>query len=333
MAASTFLVTLGTIFWLLLPVFALIGLGFASGKARYLEEPAARQLTQFGIKVAMPMLLFRAGAQMKAIDWSLLQLPIVLITTAAIVWSTATLATWLVLRRPAADAPSIAIASCFGNGVMLGIPLLVTVLGPDVATPLAILIANETIVLWIIGTLHIGIVGVASKNGQRSMLAGLGAMILDLGRNTIVMSMLAGILWRLTGLTIPEPIDRIMALIAQAAIPVTLFALGLSLAEYRLGGQVPTLLTIGTLKLVAYPVIAYALAAHALELDGRLVALAVIFASMPVGANAFMFAAKFERAVNSVSAALAITTAIALMTVTIVIALLGALGHVPLPKG
>ena len=51
-----------------------------------------------------------------------------------------------------------------------------------------------------------------------------------------------------------------------------------------------------------------------------------VFTSMPVGANAFVFAARYERAVGSVSAAVAISTLLAVLTVTAMLAVLQALG-------
>jgi predicted permease len=47
---------------------------------------------------------------------------------------------------------------------------------------------------------------------------------------------------------------------------------------------------------------------------------------MPVGANAFLFASRYERAVASVSAAVAISTAISVFTVTAMLAFLKSSG-------
>mgnify|MGYP001484362579 CR=1 FL=1 len=55
-------------------------------------------------------------------------------------------------------------------------------------------------------------------------------------------------------------------------------------------------------------------------------AIAILFASMPVGANAFMFAAKYDRVVGSVSAAIGITTALSIVSVFAVLYAITLLG-------
>jgi predicted permease len=51
-----------------------------------------------------------------------------------------------------------------------------------------------------------------------------------------------------------------------------------------------------------------------------------IFTSMPVGANAFIFASRYDRAVGSASAAVAVSVLLSVLTVTAMLALLQAMG-------
>ena len=48
------------VFSLVAPIFGLIGLGLLTAKIQWLDASAGRILAQFGYKVAMPALLFRA---------------------------------------------------------------------------------------------------------------------------------------------------------------------------------------------------------------------------------------------------------------------------------
>lgn len=316
------------VFSLVAPIFGLIGLGLFTAKVRWLDAAAARTLSEFGYKVAMPALLFRTMSAADMPASSPLDLVASYFLAISTTWLLATLATRIILRRPAEDAPSIAMGSCFGNGVMLGIPLLLGAFGNAAATPIAFLVTLETIYLWILGTLHME---VASRGVRAISFGAVGAILKDVARNPIVASVIAGIAWAATGLTLPPLVDRLLALLAQSAVPISLFALGMSLAAYGIAGQARTLSLILILKMAIYPAMAFALARYVFELPPVWTAALLVFTSMPVGANAFVFAARYDRAIGSVSAAVAVSTAIAVASVTAILAVLQMIGLAATP--
>jgi predicted permease len=316
------------VFSLVAPIFGLIGLGLFTAKIRWLDAAAARILAEFGYKVAMPALLFRTMSAADMPASSPLDLIASYFLAISTTWLIATGATRVILGRPAEDAPSIAIGSCFGNGVMLGIPLLLGAFGNAAATPIAFLVTLETIYLWVLGTLHMEI---ASRGLRAISFGAIAGILKDVARNPIVASVIAGIAWAATGLATPPLADRLLALLAQSAVPISLFALGMSLAAYGIAGQVRTLSLILILKMAIYPAMAFALARYVFELPPVWTAALLVFTSMPVGANAFVFAARYDRAVGSVSAAVAVSTAIAVVSVTIVLAVLQMMGLAATP--
>jgi malonate transporter and related proteins len=306
---------------LIAPVFGLIGLGFLAARLRWLDPSATRALSEFGYRVAVPALLFRVMSSTSMPQVSPLRLLGAYFAAITTIWVLATLATLVLLRRPAADAPAIAMGSCFGNGVMLGIPLILGALGNDAATPIALLVTVETAYLWILATLHMEIAG----RGLGSIsFAAIGGILRDVARNPIVGSVALGVAWAASGLTIPAIPDKLLALLAQSAIPIALFALGMSLSAYSIKGEIATMTLICALKLAFYPALALTFALWVFELPLLWASALFLFTSMPVGANAFVFAALYDRAVGSVSAAIAVSTVIAVISVTIVLAILRA---------
>jgi hypothetical protein len=312
------------IFLLIAPIFALIGLGFAAAKTRFLSDGAVRGLVEFGFKVAVPALLVRAMATIGDVPASPLLLFGAYGGAILVTWGLATLASLLLLRRPAVDAPSIAMGTCFGNGLMLGLPLVLEALGPDGATPVAFLVSIETAFLWTLATLHYE---VAARGAGAISIAGLGGILASVVRNPIVLAILVGLALRAAGMAIPVEIDKVLALLAQAAIPVSLFGLGMALAAYRIAGQWSSIALLCVLKMLVYPAIAFGLAVVVFRLPPVWAAALALFASMPVGNNAFLFASKTQKAVGSVSAAVAISTPLSVLSVTAVIAALRAAGY------
>jgi predicted permease len=300
------------------PVFALIGFGFLAAKWSFLPEGAGAALSQFAFKIAMPALLFRAmldSGAMAASPWRLL---FAYFAATALVWIVASLIAAFVLRRPSEDHAALAMGSAFGNTVMLGVPIAVTAFGPEATAPMALLIAVETPLLWIIATLHME----AARRGRAMSVSALGGVLRDLAGNTIVLSLLLGLAGRALGLTLPAVPDRILALLGQAAVPTALFALGMAMAGFRLAGEGRALTLMAGLKLALFPAIAYVSAAHIFALPPLWTAIVVLMSAMPIGANAFLFAARYDRSASTVSAAIAVSTLIAVVTVSALLIML-----------
>jgi hypothetical protein len=310
---------------LIVPVFGLIGLGFLAATSGYLEGQAARALAAFGYRVAMPALLFRAMAKVGETPVSPFRLAASYVAGIAVVWLVASLLSSLVLRRPAKDAPAMAMGACFSNGVMLGFPLILLALGPEAATPMAFLATCETVLLWIIGTLHMSAVGGHTREGGSS-LGALAGVLADVARNPLIIAIAAGLAFRAAGLVMPDTPARLIDMLAGAAIPVSLFALGMSLAAYPVRGEGASVALLVLLKLALYPALALWLAVEVFALPRVWAGALAIYVAMPVGANAFIFAARYERAVGAVSAAVAVSTLLSVASVAALLALLKAKG-------
>lgn len=294
---------------IVLPVFGIMFAGWLTERWRYLPEDSARVIALFSFNVAMPAFLFRAMQEIGEIPEAPWKFAIAFFGGAAIVWVVAALVSSYALHRSPADGAAISMASCFGNTVMLGVPLALSAFGPDAAAPLGILVSLDALLLWLAATVHIE--WVTRRERTAPLLPAIAGVVADILRNPIVMSVVIGTIWRVMGLRVPDLIDRFLALLGQAAVPAGLFAMGMSLATYRIAGQLPALVAIVAMKLVLMPVVIYTLAGPVFGLPPVWVAVATLVAAMPVGANAFLFAAKYDRAVGSVSAAIAVSTVVA----------------------
>ena len=121
----------------------------------------------------------------------------------------------------------------------------------------------------------------------------------------------------------PQALESSVALLAQAGVPCAQVALGASLTRFAIKGQLPTLSAILVLKLLAFPAVVYVMAVMVFHLPRPAAEVALILASMPAGANAFLFAERTQRVVNSTSGAVALGTLLGAITSTLVIGNLG----------
>jgi malonate transporter and related proteins len=302
------------------PVFALMALGYLAARLKYLPESAGGALSQFAFKVAIPVMLFRAmltAPPLAGSPWRMLAAYLVMIS---VLWVAATLVAAYALHKPADDHAAFAMSSTFGNTVMLGIPISVMAFGQEATTLLAILIAVEATLLWIVATLHMEI----ARRGRAMSLGALGGVVRDLAANPIILSLVFGLAGRVAGLSLPEMPDRMLQLLGQAGVPTALFALGMVLSTFKLGGEKVTLVAIGMLKLFAMPLAAYVLAQHVFALPPLFVAVLVMHCAMPVGANPFLFATRYDRSPATISASIVASTLVAVVTVSGLLVALGA---------
>ncbi len=217
-------------------------------------------------------------------------------------------------------------ASTFSNSVMLGIPLCLSHFGPAAAPILAVVVATDTALLWLAAILHLA---VAETDRTRSVGGALADLARRLMSNPVIIGCATGLFWQFTGLSLPPILDRVVSLLAQAAVPGALCALGLTLATYGLKGQIPAVVTVTLLKCLMMPALAWLLVTHVFALPPFAAAVILALTALPVGANAYLFAAAYDRAAPAVSGAIALSTPLSIATLTLLLYWLG----VPAPEG
>ncbi|MFV0368610.1 MAG: AEC family transporter [Hyphomicrobiaceae bacterium] len=312
---------MSSVLFIVAPVFGLIAIGYFAGRWHLISEAAGKGVSDFAFTLAIPALLCRTVANAELGGLAPMGILGSFYGAGFLTWAAATLITPLILKRPAADAPAIGMTSVFGNSLMLGLPLAIGVYGDQAAAVVALILAVHAPTWWITGMLHAS--ATDDYRGQ-SRLSIVKSTVRDLVHNPIMLGIAAGLLWRMTGMPIPATIDRLLELMAQASVPTALVALGLSLVNFEIRGQGPTLTGMLLLKLAFMPALAWVIATYVFELDAITRGIIVLVAAMPTGANAFLFAARLDRAINSTSGAIALGTLLAVISVSLLIVFLQA---------
>lgn len=297
----------------ILPFFILIGLGYAAVRIRFFTEAGIAALTRFVFWFALTALLFRFSADLSPAR-IFLPSPVLayLLATAAV----NALVLGVALRRGEglAKAAVEAQTAIIGNTGFLGIPLLVGVLGPGALSPMIMML---TIDLAIFGSLFTVLITL-SRTGHITPRLPL-QIARGLGANPMLVALAAGLLWGATGWPVPKPVDQTTTLLAAAATPGALFAIGGSLAAKGLDRAVIAG-WLSAAKLVLHP-LAVALAATAFGVTGLPAQVMIATAALPVAGNVYMLAQHYGVAPNRVSAAILISTVASLVTLTAILSL------------
>jgi predicted permease len=300
-------------------VFGIIAIGYAAGRTGYLAVAASRGIADFAFTIAIPALLFHTIVTARFDNVAPLGVLLSFYGAIVVVWAASLAVTAWVLRRPREDQPSVAMAATFGNTVMLGLPIGASALGQDALAPISAIIACHSPLLLLSATLHSAVVG--SKTGDPAtpgILPAMAGVARQLAHQPIVVALVAAGIVRLTGLSLPGPILTMAEMLSRAGVPAALIALGLSLATFKVEGDLRTVSALLVLKLLLMPLLAWAFAIG-LALPPVSASAVVLMAALPAGANAYLFAQQNNRAVNAVSGAVAIGTALSAVTLTLVL--------------
>ncbi|MBC9877379.1 AEC family transporter [Bradyrhizobium sp. INPA01-394B] len=299
------------------PVFALIAAGYAAVLFRFVSEGAHKGISEFAFSIAIPALLFRTIVVSEFPDVSPWRMWGVYYGALALTWIAALMISALIRERrdDREDGVVFAIGSVYGNIVMLGIPLVLSALGNEAAGPMSLILSVNTPLLWLCGILQMELV---SRKRTGSVLSVIRPILADLARNPLMLGIGFGVVWRFTGLGLTPVVDKTIELLAQAGSPAALIALGINLFRFEVKGEITSVAAMSALKLLAMPAIAFALA-RLMNLPPIVSGVVVLFAAMPTGANAYIFAVQYQRMVNPVSGAVALCTLLAAVTLPVVV--------------
>ena len=295
---------MGVLVEVVLPVFALIGLGRLAAWRRLLPEAAGESLTAFAFVFALPALLFRAVTGSAGIP---LFGAVTFLGVALLVYAVGTLGSQRLLGEPLSAAGVAGLNAAFGNTVMMGIPVVSAAFGPEGLADLLAIVAFHSAVLMPVAT----VVVEAGLNARSSPSRLLAATLQSVLRNPIILAIIVGAAWAATGLAVPAVLGRVLDLLASSAAPVALFCLGLGLPAAPQRADLGSVAFTTLLKNLIMPGLVF-LAMRAAGLPPLAVAVGTVAAAMPTGANAFLLARRYSTAIERSAAAVLVSTLLSL---------------------
>ena len=297
------------------PVFGIVLAGYLAGRFSVLGQDSAAALNRFVYYFALPPLLFLFTARApieKVLFWPFIG-----------AYLGGTLATLLIavvvgrlwFRHDLERLALHGLTGVFANTAYMGVPLFLTAFGPEGALPAIV----GTLVSF---TLLIGS-AIATLETSRAVGPSLGLIVSQVSRALLRVPLLIapflGMAFSTLGLPVPKAIGNFLDLLAAAAGPAALFALGLSLVAQNLKGDAVEVGWLAVLKLIVHPLITWLLVRHVFPMPSPWAEAAVILAALPVGALVFVIAQQYDVFVQRASTAIVATTALSVVTITLLL--------------
>lgn len=301
---------------LAIPLYLLIALGYVLARFAGWPRSVSEGLTRFVFSLALPATLFHlmSGlAKLPAVDFRLL---FAFFGGCLVVFGLSRLLGKFAFSMNGEAQTLFGLGGIFSNNVMLGIPFATRILGNDALPSVALILTFNSLILWTLVTLSIEWANHGSLSAR-----GLFKTVKAVLKNPIVLGILSGSLYGLSGIPNLPAFEQTLGMIASASIPLALIALGMGLVEYKGAGEWKISGTVTFMKLIIHPMIVYMLATllHLPPLETKVL---VLLSSLAIGANVFLMARQFKVLEGATAASLLASTVLSAITTPLLLTLL-----------
>jgi len=291
--------------------------GWAAGRLKLVGAESSDALNQFVYYFALPAMLFAAVAR-GSLE-RIFDLPFLGGVVAATLLCAAAgfaLSAWLQGGTPQEHSLR-ALNASFSNTGYLGIPLVTVAYGPEAALPAAVATVATNVMLFATSLTLLEVFDRRHTHHGKGVALGL----LSTARSPLIWPIVLAILLVGAKLSLPVPLMRLADLLAAAAGPGALFALGLFVSRQSVRAGMAAAWPGVALKLILHPLIAAAVFYGALHVDPLWAKVAVVGASLPLGATAFVLAQRYKLLEVETSCSAVLSTALSVFSVTVVMTL------------
>lgn len=262
-------------FQAIVPIFLLVALGYLLCWRGWLNAEAVAGLSSMTFKLFMPTLLFTGIARANLGEGLA---PSLLLAYFLPVLAVFVLVNWWVHRQRGAASP-FGLAAAYSNNVLIGIPLVTTLLGAERLVYVFAVLVFHSLVLFTLHSLYVAL-GTGQRLAPRSLLKSL--------LNPVINGLLLGALVNGLDLPLPAVLWKVADWLAAAALPCALMVLGMGLSRYRLHPS-PAVFALTAIKLLAFPALVW-WCSGLLGLNDAARGVLLLMAACPTGVNVLAFA-------------------------------------------
>jgi malonate transporter len=303
---------------LVLPFFGLIGLGYASGRLRYVAPAGAAGLEFLVLYLALPVFFFLAIVEAPAPPDGAVSF--VLTTTFATycAFAIAFSVGALVNGGNVPDATVQGLVGSYSNTAYLAPALVIAAFGPAAAVPAALIFALDHALLFVATPLMMALGGTVRSDPLRIAQEMARHVLL----HPVVLATALGLVFLAFGIRLPEAVETALSVLGAAAPAAALFALGLALSFRSLGRPSLEMPAVVLAKLVVHPFIAYLLLSWVGGFDRIWVSTGVLLAALPPALDVLSMAQRYRVPADRAATAIGVAMIASVVTVTIALILL-----------
>ena len=306
---------MGTTIAVTLPIFGFIATGLFASWLKLLGANATDVLNRFVAYLALPALLFDAISRIR---WQDVAYPGFIVSMGGGMAITFSVAVLLGRRegRALADRGIQGLGASFSNAGFMGVPLCKLALGEDSLIPsvLATVLTASVLFGCAISVIESGL------QTESSMWRTLLKVGKTLACNPLLVAPAMGALVAISGVSVPIAVGTFVKLLAGAATPCALIALGFFLAERNVRFEPRLIGRLVVLKLVLQPVLTGIMVFYFFHLPPLWAKTALLMSALPTGTGPFILSKHYGREEASTAGTILVSTVLSFATVSALLA-------------
>jgi len=290
--------------------------GYLVGRIKLLPDAASEVLSRFVFVIALPALIFASLSSISVgefFNWRY----IAVLGGGMLAMLAIGMAVARVMFPGSLSALTLhGLTAMYSSTAYIGLPLILTLFGDDGKIPGII---GATITGLVFSPLAILLI---EMDRSRGASFSLWPPLLNVLSRPPIIAVVAGLAVSASGLAVPGSVSIFFQLLGGAFVPCALFAAGLFIAGCTIRGATVEIGWLVFAKLILHPLITWWLAFRVFELEGILPVVAVMQAALPSGVPVFVLAQQYRTFVTRSSAAIVVSTAISVVTISVLFVLL-----------
>lgn len=305
-----------------MPIFLVMVIGYILKQIGMLNDNFVTVANKFNFKVTLPFMLFKdiAGVDIKAVFDIKYVLFCAIVSTICfwVVWGAAKL-----LVRDKTIRGAFVQSSFRGSAAVMGLAFIQNIYGSSAMGPLMIVSAVPLYNIFSVIVLTFE----ANDNTGIDKKAKIRQAGINICKNPIILSILAGLIVGLFGIQFPTLVNKTISNVAQMATPLALITIGAGFEGRKALAKIAPTMAASMIKLVLQPLVFLPVAAWMGFSGEKMIAILIMLAS-PTTPSCYIMAKSMNNDEVLTASVIVTTTLMAAFTLTGWIFLLKTLGYI-----
>ena len=293
-----------------MPIFLVMVIGYILKQIGMLNDNFVTVANKFNFKVTLPFMLFKdiAGVDIKAVFDIKYVLFCAIVSTICfwVVWGAAKL-----LVRDKTIRGAFVQSSFRGSAAVMGLAFIQNIYGSSAMGPLMIVSAVPLYNIFSVIVLTFE----ANDNTGIDKKAKIRQAGINICKNPIILSILAGLIVGLLGIQFPTLVNKTISNVAQMATPLALITIGAGFEGRKALAKIRPTIAASMIKLVIQPLIFLPVAAWMGFRGEQMIAILIMLAS-PTTPSCYIMAKNMDNDGVLTASVIVMTTLLAAFTLT-----------------
>jgi len=299
-----------TTFSIIFPLLFLVSLGFLATRFKVFNKDQIGGISKFIFNLCIPVFLFlnmyKAPLETSLNTDALIVFYIPVLTIFALGFILNKLIAHKNNSNFSASA-TYALGSSYSNTVLVGLPIIISAIGPHVMGSVFFIITFHSALLFALTFL-------LSQINNQSNKFNWQVFFKSVLFNPVVSSITLGLIFNALKIETPTQLNNALELLSKPALTGALFVLGANLSFYKISKDWHMSALASTLKLLLLPALVYGLGKYIVELDKELLAVTVLLSASPLGVNAYLIAMQLKQYQTTLASTVVLSTILSVIS-------------------